>query len=449
MSKNKNISRRRFLKGVTGAVIGTVSLPYIIPASALGGNGSFAPSERIVMGCIGLGGNGTWDLKEFLGKSGVQIVAVCDVNTKARNSARDIVNEKYGNKDCATYGDFRELIARKDIDAVMNSTPDHWHSIIAITAIRAGKDIHSQKPLAHTIAEGRAICDAVKRYGAVFQTGSQQRSDREFRRACELVRNGRIGKVQTVRVGLLYGGSDVYSSPMPKPVPEGLDWDMWLGPSPAAPYTTDRLREWRWVSDYSSGQITDWAGHNCDIAQWGMGTEHTSPVEIEGSGVFPADGGLYDTAYSYRFECKYAEGFTMIVEDSEKHPKSKNGITFSIGWRPGLGVLFEGNEGWVHVDRGGMNVYPESLADTEIRPSEIHLYKSDDHKQNFLDCIRTRSQTIAPPEISHRSIMIGYLGAMAIKLGRKLRWDPVKEEFINDSEANRLLSQPMRSPWHL
>jgi len=433
--QSKNINRRQFLKELAGTSVGAVAFPYVVPSSVFGKDGKVIPSERIVMGCIGMGGQGTGNMRGFLGKKEVQIVAVCDVDINHRYRARDIVNKKYGNQDCAAYNDFRKVTERKDIDAVSIATPDHWHAIAAVMAARAGKDIYAEKPLAYTIAEGRAICDAVKRYGVVWQTGSQQRSDWRFRHACELVRNGRIGKVHTVKVGLPGKHSLHGDATQPTPVPDGFDYDFWLGPAPWAPYCPGRCHwNFRWVSDYSGGQITDWAGHHCDIAQWGMGTEYTSPVEIEGEGVSlkPKDENLYDTIESYRFECKYAEGFTMIVSDKHR-----------------MGAHFEGTDGWIHVTRGRLSARPKSVLDSAIGPNEIHLYKSDDHKGNFLDCIRTRLQTVAPAEAAHHSIMIGHLGIIAMKMGRKLKWDPRKERFINDPEADRLLSRPMRSPWHL
>ncbi len=432
MSKTRTISRRKFLKRATAAAAGVAGLPYLIPSSALGKDGSVAPSNRIVIGVIGTGGQGMSDLHGFLNKDEVQVVAVCDVDADHRNQARDRVNTKYGNRDCATYNDFREVIGRSDIDAVLLALPDQWHAISAIMAARAGKDIHAQKPLAYNIAEGRAIVEAVNRYGVVWQTGSQQRSDRRFRFACELVRNGRIGKVDIVKVGLP-NLSDIRDyGTQPAPVPDGFDYDMWLGPSPWAPYNPSRCHwNFRWISDYSGGQITDWAGHHCDIAQWGMGTELTSPVEIEGTGVFPR-ASLHDTVENYRFTCKYAEGFTMIV----------------AGALP-QGVRFEGSDGWVFVNRSKIDAHPKSLSNSVIGPDEIHLYKSDDHKQDFLNCVRTRSRPVAPVEVAHRSIMIGHLGVIALKLGRKVNYDPQRERFINDADADRLLSRPMRSPWHL
>ncbi|UCH64256.1 MAG: Gfo/Idh/MocA family oxidoreductase [Fidelibacterota bacterium] len=432
MPKTPIITRRKFLKRATAAAAGVAGFPYLIPASALGKTGNVAPSNRIVIGVIGTGGQGMYDMRGFLNKEEAQVVAVCDVDTDHRNQARDTVNEKYGNRDCATYNDFRELIERSDIDAVLLALPDQWHAISAIMAVRAGKDVHAQKPLAYNIAEGRAIVEAVKRYDIVWQTGSQQRSDWRFRFACELVRNGRIGKVDTVKVGLPNRNHVRGDDTQPAPVPAGFDYDMWLGPAPWAPYNPGRCHwNFRWISDYSGGQITDWAGHHCDIAQWGMGTELTSPIEIEGTGVFPR-ASLHDTVEDYRFKCKYEEGFTMIVAGAFTQ-----------------GVRFEGSDGWVFVSRSKIDAEPKSLLTSVIGPDEIHLYKSDDHQQNFLDCVRTRSRTVAPVEVAHRSIMIGHLGVIALKLGRKVEWDPQKERFINDTEADRLLSRPMRSPWHL
>jgi len=426
------LNRRQFLRKATGAALGAVAFPMVIPASALGKEGRPAPSDRIVLGIIGVGGQGRGDLRGFLQKPEAQVVAVCDVDAGHRNMARDRVNEQYGNRDCATYNDFREVIDRSDIDALLLAVPDHWHAIAAIMGARAGKDIHAQKPLAYTIAEGRAIVDAVQRYGIVWQTGSQQRSNRNFRFASELVRNGRIGQVHTVKVGLPNTNSIHDNGTQPAPVPDGFDYDMWLGPAPWKPYNPSRCHwNFRWISDYSGGQITDWAGHHCDIAQWAMDTERSSPVEIEGVGIFPGRE-LFDTVENYRFVCTYAEGFTLIVAGA--FPR---------------GVRFEGTDGWIFVSRGKLDAEPKGLLDETFGPDEVHLYESNDHKQNFLDCVRTRKPTVAPVDVAHRSIMVGHLGVIALKLGRKLRWNPQAERFVNDPEADRLLSRPMRSPWHL
>jgi len=437
MSESHRVTRRGFLKTTAGAGLGLAAFPYFVPSPALGKTGAVAPSERIVMGAIGVGSMGTGDMKGFLRRDEVRLAAVCDVDKRHRDRAKRMVDEKYGNSDCAAYLDFRELIGRGDLDAVMIALPDHWHGIISVAAARAGLDIHAQKPLARTIHEGRAICNAVKKYGIVWQTGSQQRSGRKFRRACELVRNGRIGKVHRVEVGLPDGHA-IGDQPL-LPVPDELDWDFWLGPAPWRPYMDfgrgDCHWQWRWLMDYSGGQLTDWAGHHIDIAQWGLGLERTGPVEIEGRGVYPQQG-LYDVPVAYEFTCKYANGITMVVANDSRQPK-------------GRGAVWYGDEGWIQVNRGKFDAEPRSVLDSVIGPDEIHLYRSDDHKGNFLDCVRTGRQTVAPAEIGHRSISVGLLGEIAMLTEQKLKWDPDKEVFTNSDEANRLLSRPMRSPWHL
>jgi predicted dehydrogenase len=429
----RGINRRQFLRKAAGASIAAVGFPYIVPSSALGGAGNVAASNRIVMGCIGVGSQGGGNMRGFLGKKEVQVVAVCDVDKGHRDKAKKTVDDRYKNNDCKAYLDFREVVERKDIDALSLGLPDQWHSIPAVMGARAGKDIFGEKPLARTIREGRAICDAVHRYGRVWQTGSWQRSQRNFHRACELVRNGRIGKVHKVEVGLPTGGS-TGNKPV-QPVPEGLDWDFWLGPAPWVPYRGICHWNWRWMMDYSGGQLTDWAGHHIDIAHWGLGLDYTGPSEIEGKGVYPRDG-IYDAPTAYKFTCKYDTGLTMIVANDRQQPK-------------GMGTVWYGEKGWVYVKRGRLEADPKSILDEKIGPNEIKLYESRDHQRNFLECVKSRKLTITPVEIAHRSISVGLLGEIAMLLGRKLKWDPEKEIFLNDEQANRMLSRPMRSPWHL
>jgi len=439
MKKNKKINRRQFVKRSGATLIAAVGFPSVIPAAVFARKGKNAPNNQIVVGCIGMGGQGTGNLRGFLEESEARVVAVCDVDTGHRNRARSMVNNAYGNEDCVAYNDFRELLARDDIDAIMHAVPDQWHALVAVSAARAGKDIYGEKPLGYTISEGRAIVDAVDRYGRIWQTGSWQRSQRHFRFACELVRNGRIGKVHTVRVGLPTGNGIKEGSTQPCDPPPGFDYDMWLGPAPWRPYNPSRcFWNFRWIMDYSGGQLTDWAGHHVDIANWGMDTEHTAPVSIEGKAEFPlAKDGLFNTPPRYRFECEYKQGFKMVVADSEQTPK-------------GMGTQFIGDKGWVYVSRGGtLETEPASLVTSVIGPEEIHLYKSDNHIKNFLDCVRSREQTITPADVAHHSIMVGHLGMTAMRLGRRVNWNPEKERFINDEEADRLLNRPMRSPWHL
>jgi len=429
MSRKDLMNRRRFLRGAAGAACAGIAMPSIVPASVFGAQ---APSNRIVMGAIGVGSQGTGDMRGFLSKeSQVQMVAVCDVDEGHLDGAKQIVNQKYGNNDCKAYKDFRELIGRGDLDAVQLAMPDHWHAIPAIAAARAGLDIHGQKPLARTIREGRAICDAVHRYGRIWQTGSQQRSDYKFRRACELIRNGRIGKIQKIEVGLPTGSAtDVKKVQEP---PEGLDWNFWLGPAPKVPYRGVAHWNWRWIMDYSGGQLTDWAGHHIDIAHWGMGWDYTGPVEIEGKGNYPNEG-LYNVPTEYKFTCKYADGTVMTVANNQQ-------LTQGAKWY--------GETGWIHVNRGGLRASDEKILKEEIGPNEIRLYESRDHKQDFLDCVKSRKLPICPVEVDHRSISVGLLGEIAMLTGRKIRWNPETEQITGDAEASALLGRSYREPWVL
>ncbi len=435
------LSRRGFLK--TSAAAG-LALPVIVPSSVFGAE---APSERIAVGCIGVGRMGTGDLGEALGFKRVQVVAVCDVDARRAKIAQTTVESSYAKrspggtyKGCDVYGDFRELTARGDIDAVQIATPDHWHTLPALEAARSGKDIFLQKPLTLTIREGRVLSDTVRRYGRIFQVGSQQRSDKEFRTACELVRNGRIGKLQRILIGF---GTDPGCGPKPTmPVPEGLNYEMWLGPAPWAPYTEDRVHPqqsitarpgWLRISDYGAGMITGWGSHHLDIAHWGMGTEYTGPVEIQDEAQFPKDG-LWDVHGDFRIEYTYANGVKMVVADEKKNKG---------------GVQFEGDEGWVWVTRGRIDAEPKSLLQSSIGPGETKLYVSNHHKGNFYECVKSRAETIAPVEVGHRSCTACLLGDIAMRLGRKLRWDPSKEEFVGDAQANRMLFRPMQAPWQI
>jgi predicted dehydrogenase len=453
MDQESRISRRQFITRASAAA-GLAGIPTIVPASALGRGGQVAPSNRVNLGIIGTGNQGFNDMRGFLRDDRVQITAVCDVNKESAGywnggvaglePARRLVDGHYaakagkgGWRAVNTFTDFRDLIARTDVDAVEVCTPDHWHAIPVIMAARAGKDIYCQKPLSLTISEGRAMSDAVRKAGVIFQTGSQQRSDPNFRRACELVRNGRIGKLHTVRVGLPGGRPDFGKTAdrkKPEPVPAGFDYDMWLGPAPTAPYAPARTHvNFRWIYDYSGGMVTDWGGHHPDCAQWGMGTDHTGPVEIvNAKGVFPPDE-LWNTATEFHFEAVYASGVRMIVSSSERQ-----------------GVTWEGSEGKVWANRGQYETTPASLKDTAIAPGEIHLYESNDHYRNFIDGVLTRKECAAPVETAHRSITICHLGNIAMRLGRdRLRWDPKAERIIGDPEASRMLTRRYRSPWKL
>jgi myo-inositol 2-dehydrogenase/D-chiro-inositol 1-dehydrogenase len=444
--KNKRrtnvVTRRQFLKGSAVAAAG-VLVPTIVPASVFGGD---APSNRITIGFVGVGRMGSGDMRELLGFKEVQIIAVCDLDANRVRNAQKTVEAHYAKqsaggtyKGCTTFDDYRDLVTRDDIDAVCVVTPDHWHTLPTIAAAKAGKDIFLQKPLTLTIREGRVLSDTVRRYNRIFQVGSQQRSDARFHQACELVRNGRVGKLHTVKVGF---GTDPGTDPTPPmPVPDNLNYDMWLGQAPWAAYTEKRVHPqkgygrpgWLRIADYGAGMITGWGAHHNDIAQWGMGTEYTGPVEIEGQAEFPRDG-LWDVHGDFSIEYNYANGVKVICADNKKNKQ---------------GVVFEGSEGWVYVRRGFIDANPKSLLTSTIGPNEIHLYKSNNHKANWLECIKSRAETIAPAEIGHRSCTVCLLGDIAMRLGRTLRWDPDKELFIGDEQANKMLWRPMRSPWTL
>jgi len=429
----KRFSRRDFLKVAGVAAVA----PYFVPSSALGADGAVAPSERITMGCIGLNGMGTSDMRSFLANADVHVVAVCDVDRVHLERAKALVENHYAAQraagtytGCDAYGDFREVLDRDDIDAVMIGTPDHWHVLISMAAAKAGKDIYCEKPISKTIAEGRALCDTIWRYGRVFQIGTQLRSLPKVRYACELVRNGRIGKLERIRTFLPAAPS--IEPQVAMPVPENLDYEMWLGPSPWAPYTEKRChRTFRYISDYAGGTMTDLGAHDNDIAQWGNGTQRTGPVEVEGEGVFPREG-LYDVATTFKLRYRYANGVELICS-TDPNPQ-------------GTGVRFEGTDGWVYT-RSDIDAEPKSLLGSVIGPDEIHLYDSKNHQRNFLDCVKSRAETITPAEVGHRSATICHIGNIAMRLGRKLRWNPARELFVDDAEANGMLSRAMRAPW--
>lgn len=455
---NSRVTRREFLRAGTvgGAAFG---LPYIVPSRVLGSAGNTPPSEKIVMGCIGVGSMGGGHVRGFLAQEDVRVVAACDLREAFRRKAKRLVAEKYGTDDGATYHDFRELLARPDIDAVCIATPDHWHALIGIEAARQGKDMYLEKPVDVHVAAAQALRDAVNHYGVVFQFGTQQRSGRDFRFACELVRNKRIGTLHTIVVGSVKGLSLPDQATQPQPDWREFDYDMWLGPAPWAPYSFERSASraegspgyWMHIHDYGLGCVSGaWGIHHVDIAQWGNGTDDTGPLEIEGTGVLPEDG-LCDTPLTWRVEHRYANTVTMIHMDATQTGKQfpQFAAAAKLLQYHNVGVLFIGTDGWVIVSRAGILAEPKWLLQESFGADEIHLPVSNHHKRNFLECVRTRRETISPIETAVRSDIICHLDDIAIRLGRKLRWDPKKEQFVRDPEANRLLRRAMRSPWTL
>lgn len=438
-------TRRTFLKAVFAA--GSASLFNIVPAHVLGAN---APSKKIVMGMIGLGymgaragvpGAAAGNMAGFLSMDDVVVKAVCDVYRPRMEHAKKIVDDKYGNADCEMISDFRLLCERKDIDALMLAVPDHWHGAMSVYALSHGKDVYGEKPFSHDLREGRAIVNAVNRYSRVWQTGSWQRSSPEMRRGVELVRNGRIGKVVRMVVGLPGGGGGPEPVPGAK-VPEGLDWNMWLGPAPWRPYQGVYDFHWRWVLDWGGGNLMDWIGHHGDIAQWGIGRDATGPVTYEGTADFTPSG-IYDSPKSYRFDCEYADGVKLTVSDTDQLPPLSEGIP----WQNGTQWIGE-NGDWVHVQRGRYHASSPKIFNSRIEAGEWRV-ESPGHFRDFIDAVKTRDTTLAHAEVAHRSASLGHLGYIAMRTGRKIRWDPDKEKLIGDSQASTLLGRVPRGPWTL
>jgi predicted dehydrogenase len=458
------MKRREFLKSALTATT-ALGVPHVLPHSVFG---ALAPSNRINVGFIGMGNQSTHDLPAFLEKPDVQVMAVCDVNTAShgyldkdqflgRKPGQEKVNAYYAEKTgagqykgCDAYADFRQIIDRKDIDAVTLVVPDHWHAIMTVMAARAGKDIYCEKPLSLTVSQGQAMIKAVRDHKRVLQMGSHFRSGVAVRRAAELVRNGRLGQIKRV---LVYLPPNNAKTPGPgwKPmhVPEGFDYETWLGPAPAAPYHSDRcLYRFRFILDYSGGQVTNYGTHAFNLVQWALGTDDTGPVAWENLAAdFPAKGSLFTTATTINFRARYANGVELLCATSD----------------PSLwGVRFEGSEGSLRFRSPDFVTDPVAIKDSVIGPQEIHLPVSNperednnyklyvsDHVGNFIQSIKSRKDPVLPVEIAHRMTSVCHLGNITMLLNRKLQWDPVKEQFADDEEANGMLSRPMRAPWHL
>jgi predicted dehydrogenase len=440
--KDRRMNRRRFLTSM-GLAAGAVAFPTIVPASALGRGRIPAPSDRITMGFIGMGSMGMNNLRGFIEKDDVHVLAVCDVNRsgdnyagdglRGREPARQLVEATYGERTasgsytgCDAYEFFWQLLERDDIDAVCLALPDHWHAYMTVAAAQAGKDMYSEKPLARTIYEGRAMVNAVRKYDVVFQTGSQQRSDQRFRHACELVRNGYIGDVQKV-----YAQVGGISKPCPlgeEPIPEGFLYELWLGNAPQAPYHPDRVsgrynteeNTWRAWRPYSAGHVADWGAHNFDIAIWGLGRDGHGPER------------LVTAAEAEENELTLHYGGIPVIKKKGPH----DGM-----------IQFIGTEGWVGVSRGDIWASDERLLSLEMAPNDVHLYHSDNHHRDFLNCTRIRRRPACDVDVGHSSLTACLLSEIALRLERSLDWDDAKEDFVNDPEASALLTREMRGPW--
>ena len=447
----------------------------MLPRHTWASMGRPSASNRITLGVIGWGMMGPSNTKAFLGEEDCQVVAACDLDKDHLQKAVDTINGRYGNQDCKAYRDYRELLARDDIDAVMIAIPDHWHAIVATEAAKRKKDIYGEKPLARTVAEQQAIVKAVQQNNIIWQTGSWQRSQAPFHKAAEIVRNGLIGTVTHVEVGLPGGHHDFagtepalmekLSSLPDKPKgpadivpgtpawdlavtepPADFDFDRWLGPSKMEPYIQTRVHmNWRWNYNTGGGQLMDWIGHHGDIAHWGLGFDATGPSEIEGHGDFPSANAIWNTAIKYTVECTYKKEVTHYPGDVK--------MTIA-GGSPAIvmGTKWIGTDGWVWVDRSGFDSSNPEWAKGDSLPEDlrkIKLYESHEHRRNFLDSVKSRKPTITPVETAHHSTLPGHLGLISMIVGRKIHWDVAQEKILNDPAASELLSRPYRSPWKL
>ena len=437
-SPGTKVSRRQFL-GLTGVVL---AFPTIISSSALGRDGRPTPSGRVTLGIVGCGNQGTGNTNAFLALPECQVVAACDVDQKHLERLVGKINGHYKDAGCKAYHDYRELMARQDIDAVMLAVPDHWHALPAVEAARQKKDIYGEKPLARTIAEQQAIVRAVQANQRIWQTGSWQRSVGTFHKAAEIVRNGLIGKVTHVEVGLPDGQGSRIQAPkdmLPSAPPPELDYDTWIGPSKMMPYIRGRVhREWRWNYNTGGGQLMDWIGHHCDIAHWGCDFDNSGPFEIQGQGEFPPVDAVWNTCTKYRIELKYPRDITMTIAGG--HPDIRSGTKWI------------GTDGWVWVDRGAFEASNEEWREVRQLSEELRKVKlpvSSNHQRNFLDSVRSRQPTITPAETAHHSAIPGHLGLISMLVGRRLKWDAQKERILGDADASKLLTRNYRAPWKL
>jgi predicted dehydrogenase len=440
-SASSRMGRRRFI-GVAGAAGAAIAMPTFIPASALGGGGRPAPSERIVVGIIGWGTIAPQNTEGLMKLDDCQVAASCDIDSRHLQQSLDAINQFYGNTDCKPYHNYQEMLARKDIDAVMIAVPDHWHELISVEAARQGKDIYGEKPLAKTIAEQQAIVKAVQAHGCIWQTGSWQRSTGNFHKAAEIVRNGWIGKITRVEVGLRAGHTDLAknaSETTPTEPPPELDYNMWIGPSKMVPYIPCQIHQnWRWNYNTGGGQLMDWVGHHVDIAHWGLGFDSNGPSEVEGHGEFPPRDAVWNTCTKYRIECKYPGDILMIIAGGYDDIKE--------------GTKWIGTDGWVHVDRDSFDSSNKAWNDIKELPEDevkIRLHRTTNHYRNFIDCVKTRQPTIAPVETAHHSSIPGHLGLISMLVGGKVRWDAQKEEILGDVAAKNFMTRHYRRPYSI
>jgi predicted dehydrogenase len=447
------LTRREVLKRAA-ATAAALCVPTIVPRSIFGQN---APSNRVHLAAVGTGGRGTDDCRgSFLPLEDVRFVAAVDCRKSRREGFARMANDHYRANVCTPYRDFRDVLARKDVDGLVISTPDHWHVPLAVYAARAGKDIYVEKPLGVALAWAWKLREEVARHRVVFQYGTQQRGDqRQFRRACELVRNGYLGEIQHVDVwspdmSQQFGAASVppYGSNKPIAVPADLDYEMWIGPAPMKPYTADRATNFGayHIYDYALGFIAGWGAHPLDIAQWGLGTDDTGPIRYQGTGKIPPKGSLWDSIESWDVQCEYANGVKMhFMGHRVAEPIVK---TYHPAWCD-HGTTFFGTKGWINVNRAALYASDKALQKAQIKPDEKHLTDAASQAQDFVACMKSRRPTVNPLESAIRSDTISHLSDLCIRLGRPLQWDPQKEQILNDAEAARLLNRPLREPWKL
>jgi len=454
-----NMTRRQFVRSQLALAVAAGAFPTLIPASALGGEGKTAPSSRITVAGIGTGPQGRGVMNGFLRQEDAQVIAVCDVKQDNLEVARTAVNQHYGNSDCKTYDDFRELLARKDLDAVIIATPDHWHCHVGVAAARAGKDMYLEKPMGLSLAEDQALRKAVQRKKRVFQFGTQQRSSTEFQKAISLVRTGRIGKLKQINVWS--AASRPGGSTAPIPAPTNMNYDFWLGPARATPYTLGKSADeggawktWWFHTDYALGFVAGWGVHPLDIALWGHPAMMEGTMEVEGKAIFPTDG-FCNTSIALDVNFTFADGVRMNFRGTRNGYEQTNALNdmspfeAKYGKVADHGTAFEGTDGWLLVRRGQLRTQPDTL--TELPPAqELFARRSTNHVRNFLDCVKSRERTVCPIEEAVQADLLCQLSDIATRLERKLKFDPVTEKFPKDAEANRKLAlRPMRKPWSL
>ena len=454
------INRRGFIKNNLAAALAVSAFPTIVPISVLGKEGQVAPSNRITMGCIGTGPQGRGVMGNFLAQPEARVVAICDLIPANWKQAQDQVNKAYQNQDCALHHQYEELLARPDIDAVLIATPDHWHVPVAVAAARAKKDMYLEKPMGLSVAEDQLLRREIEKNKRVFQFGTQQRSSGQFRQACELVRNGRIGELKQINVWCV--GSRPGGPVKEMPVPEGVDYERWLGPAAKTPYTDgkcfDTEKSWKtwWYNyDYALGFVAGWGVHPLDIAYWGHPRMLRSKFKVEGQGIFPTEGAC-NTSVAWDVQFKFGDGVGMRYRATPNEYKETVAMNDFKEWKAKYGRMadhgtaFEGTKGWILVDRTAITTFPEKLVEEKLGARDVPLMQSSNHAKNLLDGIRTRGATICPIQDAVQADVLCHLSDIATRVKRPLTWDPAKEQFVGDADANgRLAMRSLREPWRL